>query len=127
MTGVGLSGVLEAYSLVIHALIYLAIFIFIIKAKSTTERLHLIVVVIGFFAIVALVDFFRAWFFILAWLAVNNIPMLIDRTVAIILIVVLAFFMIFMPMFYYTVSLAIYTLIIFGFLHAAFLPSPKRA
>jgi len=127
MTGVGLSGVLEAYSIVIHALIYLAIFIFIIKAKSTTERLHLIIVVIGFFVIVALVDFFRAQFFILAWLAVNNIPMLIDRTVAIILIVVLAFFMIFIPVFYYPVSLAVYTLIIFGFLHAAFLPSPKRA
>ena len=127
MTGVGLSGVLEAYRIVIHALIYLAIFIFIIKAKSTTERLHLIIVVIGFFVIVALVDFFRAQFFILAWLAVNNIPMLIDRTVAIILIVVLAFFMIFIPVFYYPVSLAVYTLIIFGFLHAAFLPSPKRA
>ncbi len=126
MAGIGLPGILETYSLVIHALIYLAIFIFIIKAKSAIERLHLIVVVIGFFVIVALVDFYRAQFFILAWLAVNNIPMLIDRTVAIILIVILAFFMIFMPMFYYPVSLAIYTLIIFGFLHAAFLPSPKR-
>lgn len=126
MAGIGLSGVLGAYSIAIHALIYLAIFIFIIKAKSATERLHLIFVVVGFFAIVALVDFYRAQFFILAWLAVNNIPMLIDRTVAIILIVVLAFFMIFMPIFYYPVSLAIYTLIIFGFLHAAFLPSPKK-
>lgn len=125
MASFGLPGVLETYSFVIHILLYIAIFIFLIRLKGAIAKLHLIIVVIGFFGIVHFVDFYRAQFFILAWLAVNNIPMLIDRTVAIVLIVILALFLVFMPMFYYPVSLAVYTLIIFGFLHAAYLPRQK--
>src|SRR3989338_328633 len=127
MAGIWLGSVLQAYGLAITALLYIALAIFVIKARSSPKKLHIIIIIAGVFFIIysGIFDFWRSQLFILGWFTVNGVPMMIDRTTAIILFFVLAGFMLFLPMVYFPVSLGIYTLIIFGMLHDAFLPKKE--
>ena len=107
------------YTLAATAFIYLAIFIHFVYAKSMADRLKFIVVVAGFFAINAYVDFLLAQFFVVVWVVVTGTPMLLDKTTALVLLAIAALLPADNALFT-VISLALYAIILGGFVLGAF-------
>ena len=101
-------------------LIYGAILIHLIKAKGDLARVKLIIVVIGFFAILHFSEnFFYAQAFIAIWVLLSGFKLLVDNRIMIVLLVLLLILTYFSPVFYF-ISFFIYLIIVGGFIYSAF-------
>ena len=113
------------YEFFFMALIYISIGLHFLAAKGWFNKLRLVITVIGFFFLVGTIPFFYAFVFILAWLLLMGIPMMIDKTTALILLTVAAIIGPRNPFFLF-LSLALYTVINFGFIYSAFQTLEKK-
>ena len=114
-----IADILPLYKLAATALIYLAILIHFVYAKNMQDRLKFIVVVAGFFAINSYVDFLLAQFFVVVWLVATGTPMLLDKTTALTVLAIAALLPTDNALFT-IVSLAIYAIMLGGFVLGAF-------
>lgn len=108
------------YETTVNALVFLAIAAHFLSAKDNEERLKLILVVGGFFALLFLFenDFFFVQTLVIAWLVVTGAGMIISKKVAIALLAVSMFAPLTTPWFF-LISFAIYVIILGGFIFSA--------
>ncbi|MBI4052632.1 MAG: hypothetical protein HY394_01170 [Candidatus Diapherotrites archaeon] len=113
------------YEFFFMALIYISIGLHFLAAKGWFNKLKLVIAVIGFFFLVGTIPFFYAFVFILAWLVLMGIPLMVDRTTALILLVVAAIIGPRNPFFLF-LSLGLYAIINFWFIYSAFETLEKK-
>ena len=114
-----LDAIIAGYQTLITFLIWIAIAIFFFKS-DWTKKPHIIFIVIGFLAIIELVDFYYAQVFIIAWLLLNDIKLMISREAALFLVVIAAALHLFDVIWLELLGLTLYTFILFGFMYYAF-------
>ena len=109
------------YETIVNILVYLAIGAWLITAKDTEERLKLVVIVIGFFALLALFpnDFFLVQSLIVAWLILTGAEMLVSRYVMLGLLAVTVILSTVMPAFFF-INFIFYIIVLGGFILLGF-------
>ena len=104
---------------IMNILIYFAILVHFIAAKGDIARVKLIIIVIGFFAILYFSqNFFYAQAAIAIWVLFSGFKMVVHREIMIGLLVLLLILTHFSPVFY-IISFFIYLIIIGGFIYSA--------
>jgi len=109
------------YSWVVQGLIYLALLIHFITRKNNDARIQLAIAFIGFtlLSIAFEGEFFIAQTFFIVWMLVVNMPLMISRMTAFILLVAALIISVTSPAFYF-LSLTLYVIVIGGFIFSAF-------
>jgi len=112
--------IFSIYKLVVTVLVYFAILVYFITGKNNMDRLHFLLVIIGFFALDSYInDIFVSELFIAAWLIAMNIELMLPRYLAIIFLVVAAVVRAYSPTFI-IISGLLYITILWGFVFGAF-------
>ena len=112
---------LSWYDLILNILIFFAIVVHMLVCKNNTQRLHMIIIVIGFFAILYFFEanFFIAQTVIVMWVIFNNLETMVSRTFLILLLVGLLFISYSSPLFYF-ITIIFYVIVLAGFILSAF-------
>ena len=111
----------QAYGFVLNIFIALAIIIHLLTKHSTRDRIHFLIIVIGFFSILHFFEgnMFYAQSFIVVWLVVSGIKMMLPQEVLLILLLIVLVFPLFSPAFL-ILTFLFYILVIWGFIYSAF-------
>jgi len=113
------------YEFFLMALVYISIGLHFLAAEGWFNKLKLVIAVIGFFYLVGTLDLFYSFVFILAWLVLMDIPLMVDKTTALILLVVAAIIGPQNPFFFF-LSMGLYVIINFWFIYSAFETLEKK-
>jgi len=105
------------YETIVNILVYLAVGAWLITAKNSDERLKTVVIVIGFFALLALFpnDFFLVQSLIVAWLIFTGAEMIVSRYVMLGLLALTVILSTVMPAFFF-INFLFYVIVLGGFL-----------
>lgn len=110
---------LEAFKLIVTALVYIAIFVNIFTRKGN-DQLYFIAVLLGYFFIVNVInDFFLATTFIAMWFVLIGVSLFIPREALIGIFIVMLFLDYSNPIFF-LLAIAVYTITTTNFLFSSF-------
>lgn len=112
-----MDGLFEAWNLAIMALIAVAIVIHFVARRTAMERLHLIVIVAGFFATLYIFqdNWFVAQTFIVIWVILSGARLIISRNVLIAMLAIVLLLSFSSPVFYFA-AVIFYTIVVGGFI-----------